>query len=204
MDGDKSITANFLCFATFPDVPCDYWCFAEVEAAHSAGIVDGYPDGLYRPTLPVDRAAMAVFISRAVAGGVEGVPEGPEEPTFPDVPNDYWAFDEVEYAVFADIAQGYSDGNYHPDWTLTRGQMAVFIARAISEPMGDEGLAGYEPPETPTFEDVPTGFWCYLHVEYLAENGVVAGYPDGLYHPTWQVTRDQMAVYVARAFELPM
>jgi hypothetical protein len=30
----------------------------------------------------------------------------------------------------------------------------------------------------------------------------VAGYPDGLYHPEVVVTRDQMAVYVARAFGL--
>jgi hypothetical protein len=39
-------------------------------------------------------------------------------------------------------------------------------------------------------------------VEYLAEEGVVQGYADGLYRPTTTVTRDQMAVYVARAFGL--
>jgi hypothetical protein len=33
-------------------------------------------------------------------------------------------------------------------------------------------------------------------------NGVVQGYLDGNYHPADIVTRDQMAVYVARAFEL--
>jgi len=38
----------------------------------------------------------------------------------------------------------------------------------------------------------------------LVENGVVSGYDDGYYRPEWVVTRDQMAVYVARAFGLPM
>jgi len=33
---------------------------------------------------------------------------------------------------------------------------------------------------------------------------VVNGYDDGNYHPEIAVTRDQMAVYVARAFELPI
>jgi hypothetical protein len=33
---------------------------------------------------------------------------------------------------------------------------------------------------------------------------VVQGYDDGYYHPEVMVTRDQMAVYVARAFDLPM
>jgi peroxiredoxin len=41
-------------------------------------------------------------------------------------------------------------------------------------------------------------------VEYCVENGVVAGFLDGLYHPEVVVTRDQMAVYIQRAFELPI
>jgi len=41
-------------------------------------------------------------------------------------------------------------------------------------------------------------------VEYIAdpERGVTQGYPDGRYHPEYPCTRDQMAVYVARAFRL--
>jgi len=31
---------------------------------------------------------------------------------------------------------------------------------------------------------------------------VVVGYPDGRYHPEFGVTRDQMAVFIARAFKL--
>jgi hypothetical protein len=70
----------------------------------------------------------------------------------------------------------------------------------------------YQPPDQATFPDVPnTGygddgtepFWAYKHVEYCYENEVVRGYDDGLYQPDWYVTRDQMAVYIARAFGLP-
>ena len=42
------------------------------------------------------------------------------------------------------------------------------------------------------------------HIEYYVEHAVVQGYDDGYYHPEYVVTRDQMAVYVARAFQLPM
>ena len=66
------------------------------------------------------------------------------------------------------------------------------------------GTASYEPPETPSFSDVAADYWCYRNVEYLAGAAVVGGYTDGTYRPTWQVCRDQMAVYVARAFELLM
>jgi len=69
-------------------------------------------------------------------------------------------------------------------------------------PSGDAGIADPEPP--PTFPDVPPDFWAYKQVEYCARNGVVQGYDNGSYGPEVVVTRDQMAVYIARAFGLPM
>jgi hypothetical protein len=53
------------------------------------------------------------------------------------------------------------------------------------------------------FPDVPAGFWAGTAVQECVDNQVVRGYDDGLYHPEIQVTRDQMAVYIAKAFELP-
>ena len=202
MDSDKTISAKFSGSGLFLDVPDNYWAYDAIAACLEAGIIGGYPDGYYRPLGKVDRGAMAVFISRALAGGSENVPEGPATPSFPDVPSDYWAYNYVEYTVANNIVAGYNDGRYHPDWLLTRGQLAVFIARALAEPTGEDGLADYEPPETPTFPDVPTDFWCYKYVEYIVERNITSGYPDGLYHSAREVTRDQMAVFMARAFDL--
>ena len=204
MDGDKTITANFMCVESpFADVPCDHWAAAAIIATWEAGIVQGYPDGLYRPGFAVDRAAMAVYLVRALVGGDDQIPTpAAQEPTFPDVPADHWAYAAVEYAAANGIVRGYGDGSYQPSWQVTRGQMAAFVARAIAEPIGEQGMEGYEAPADPTFADVPTSMWCYTHVEYLSELGIVSGYPDGLYRPTATVTRDQMAVYVARAFGL--
>jgi len=47
---------------------------------------------------------------------------------------------------------------------------------------------------------VPADFWAYKYVEYIADAEVTQGYPDGKYHPEVDVTRDQMAVYISRAF----
>ena len=48
---------------------------------------------------------------------------------------------------------------------------------------------------------MPTGYWAYQHVEYCKAQSIVSGYGDD-YRPENAVTRDQMAVYVARAFGL--
>jgi DNA-binding beta-propeller fold protein YncE len=200
IEGDMNVFAVF--GVVFTDVPSDYWAADAIEALADAGIVSGYTDGRYGPTAPVDRGSMAVYIARALSGGDVNVPDGPEEPSFPDVATDHWAFKYIEYAVSSSIVAGYGDGEYHADWTVTRGQMSVFVARSMVDPTGDEGLASYEPPATATFTDVPEGYWCFSHVEFLAANGVCSGYADQTYRPTAVVGRDQMAVYVARAFDL--
>jgi hypothetical protein len=133
----------------------------------------------------------------ALADWVSADPE-----TFPDVPTDHWACTHIEYCVENGVVTGYEDGLYHPEYEVTRDQMAVYVARALVVPSGEAALADYEPPATPTFPDVPSDFWAYTYVEYCVEHGVVQGCEDGTYHPEIIVTRDQMAVYVARAFEL--
>ncbi len=127
---------------------------------------------------------------------------GPATPDFSDVPADFWAYKHVEYAHALNVVAGYPDGSYGPDLQVDRGQMAAFIARAVVTPTGDAGLASFTPPSAPSFPDVPTDFWSFRYVEYLKQAGIVSGYPDGEYHPENGVTRDQMAVFIARAFKL--
>jgi hypothetical protein len=202
VDADTAITVKFVERIDFSDVSEGYWARQAIAACVDAGIVFGYPDGTYLPGNTVTRAQMAVYVARGLCGGDAYVPTGPAEATFPDVTVDHWAFSCVEYAAGRDIVVGYGDGTYQPSWAVTRAQMAVFIARSIVDPTGDEGLSEYTPPETPTFPDVPVDYWCWTHAEYLAEQGVVAGYEDHTYRPTTIVTRDPMAVYAARAFGL--
>ena len=203
---------------TFPDIRREHWAYEEIESCCEAGIVAGYPDGHFSPTRAVSRGQMAVFIARALLGGDENVPDGPPSPTYPDVDTDYWAYKYVECISDNAIAQGYGDGNFHPEYLVSRDYMAVFMARALVDPTGEAALADYVPSDPRNFPDVPaTGYgddgtdpyWAYKHIEYCVENGVVQGYeypdPDTpretiyLYQPLWPVTRDQMAVFIARS-----
>jgi len=216
----------------FWDVAWGSWAYDQIAACCDAGIVSGYGNGSYRPGAPVTRDQMAVYVARALAGGDSGVPGGPATPSFLDVPNTgygdggtdpYWAYKYVEYAVEENVVQGYAYEDpehpgetlsyYEPLWAVTRDQMAVYIARAMVAPSGEAALEDYIPSAPRNFPDIPsTGygddgtdpFWAYKHIEYCVENEVVLGYYDGYYYPENPVTRDQMAVYIARAFELPI
>ena len=97
-----------------------------------------------------------------------------------------------------DVVAGYEDGLYHPAEEVDRGQMAVYVARAKAWVGIDDDMT--TAPEL--FPDVPEGFWAGTAIQACVSNSVVYGYDDGYYRPEATVTRDQMAVYVARAFRL--
>ena len=123
--------------------------------------------------------------------------------TFLDIDSEHWAYKYIEYCYAQGIVQGYVDSrtgavNYRPGFTVTRDVMAVFMARAngwviIGEPMNTAG---------DLFPDVWAGYWAGTAIQACITNGVVKGYDDGYYRPTTAVTRDQMAVFIYRAFDL--
>ncbi len=55
----------------------------------------------------------------------------PANATFNDVPTDYWAFNQIEALNSSGITSGCGGENFCPDDTVTRAQMAVFLARAL-------------------------------------------------------------------------
>jgi hypothetical protein len=183
-----------------------YWAFWQVEACVQNNVVTGYEDGTYQPETKVTRDQMAVFIARTLVtpmgeGGLAGYLP-PTTPSFSDVPADFWSYRHIEYLKAHTVVSGYSDGTYRPAVKVTRDQMAVFIARGMAAKYGGEEFESYLPPVEPTFPDVPVEQWARKHIEYLRDQGVVQGYTDGTYRPTTVVTRGQMAVFVARAFDL--
>jgi hypothetical protein len=147
---------------------------------------------------------MAAFIARAHAGGDANVPPGPPAPSFLDVPLEHSQYKYVEYCKSRGIVFGYPDGLYHPGYTVDRGTMAIYIARAIG------GHKIISRPASPTYTDLRTNNEeeCQA-IEYLsssmnASGGVVVGgYGGGLYAPAVPVDRGQMAAFAARGFAVP-
>jgi hypothetical protein len=75
--------------------------------------------------------------------------------------------------------------------------MAIFLLRA-------KHGSDYNPPEgTGVFGDVQPDYWAADWIEQLAEEGITSGCGGGNYCPTTPVTRDQMAVFLVRTFNLP-
>jgi len=58
------------------------------------------------------------------------------------VPTSHWAYDEIEYCAANNVVGGYGGGWYHPEYAVTRDQMAVFVYRSFIQPTGDVVVLG--------------------------------------------------------------
>ena len=55
----------------------------------------------------------------------------PATATFADVPTGYWAFQHIQALAASGITAGCGGGNFCPETTITRAQMAVFLSKAL-------------------------------------------------------------------------
>ncbi|MCP5425947.1 MAG: S-layer homology domain-containing protein [Gammaproteobacteria bacterium] len=181
---------------TFDDVPQSYWAYASIEAIAAAGITGGCGGGNYCPTSNVTRAQMAVFLLRGIYGSAY-IPPTASGTMFNDVPKTAFAADWIEQLALEGITGGCGSGNYCPDSNITRAQMAVFLLRALYD-------SAYIPPTATgtMFSDVPKTAFAAAWIEQLVREGITGGCGTGIYCPDAPVKRDQMAVFLARTFDL--
>ena len=110
-----------------------------IDGMYSVGVLQGGADNRYRPFEPVRRDQMASFLNRLVAStwdysatevsSTRGF--GPVLDCFADVTDENIHADAVRTACGAGVAVGDGTGTYYPTWGVTRGQMALFLARTM-------------------------------------------------------------------------
>ncbi|HEY3475856.1 MAG TPA: S-layer homology domain-containing protein, partial [Anaerolineales bacterium] len=187
--------------STFADVPVSEGAWKSIEAIYSAGITGGCSSSplIYCPSTQVTRAQMAVFLERGIHGSSYSPPAAGNSTGFADIAPDYWAAAWIKQLVAEGITSGCGANSYCPEAPVTRGQMAVFLLRA-------KYGASYTPPGVGTttgFSDVPANHWAAAWIKQLAAEGITSGCGAGSYCPETPITRAQLAVFMAKIFNLP-
>jgi hypothetical protein len=171
---------------------------------------------------------MAIFIAKALAGGGPQVASSGVAPTghyvcgpggvsiFTDVAPDEVFCRHVHFLADQNVTLGCAAGKYCPSANVNRGDMAIFIAKAIAAPQGGAGVPTSYGPDPVTgfsyscdagspnlhFTDVAVDDSFCRHVHYLWARGIVTGCSADHYCPADRVTRDAMAKFLGNAFHL--
>ncbi|NBD23898.1 Ig-like domain-containing protein [Paenibacillus glycinis] len=175
---------------TFADVR-DHWARADIELLANKLIVDGRPDGGFEPEASVTRAEFAALLVRALglaAAGGEGL--------YTDVEAADWYAGAVGTAKLAGLIDGYGDGTFRPNESVTREQMATMIARALA-------FAGKSPEANAaalkSFADgTDIAAWAADAAAQLVEAGIMQGMAGTQFAPEAKASRAQCAVMLKR------
>ena len=98
--------------------------------------------------------------------------------TFADVPSDYWAQSYINQMTSEGVLSGYSDGNFYPENTMTRGEFSTVLAKIMGLQLTDADS---------TYVDV-NAHWAKQYI--VAVTPYIGGITDDLFEPDLPVTRE--------------
>ena len=154
---------------------------------HVAYII-GYEDGTVRPGANITRAEVATIFFRLLTDETRES-YWSQSSGFTDVASGAWYNNAVSTLTRAGILDGYEDGSFRPNASITR---AEFTKIAVSF-FKHAGGASSNP-----FSDVPESAWYAEFVKAAAELGLIDGYEDGTFRPNAPITRAEACTIVNR------
>lgn len=154
---------------------------------HVAYII-GYEDGTVRPGTNITRAEVATIFFRLLTDETRES-YWSQSSGFTDVASEAWYNNAVSTLTRAGILDGYEDGSFRPNASITR---AEFTKIAVSF-FKHVGGASSSP-----FNDVPDSAWYAEFVKAAAELGLIDGYEDGTFRPNAPITRAEACTIVNR------
>lgn len=139
---------------SFADVEGGKWYSQPIAFMARMGIVNGYPNGTFRPDQPITRAEFA-----KVAARFDSL-DFPENNAFVDVPASHWANLYVNSAYEKGWINGYSDGKFEPERNISRAEVMALVNRMTQRKIDDAAFARVVNP----YNDITLAHWAYRDV----------------------------------------
>ncbi len=105
---------------------------------------------------------------------------------YTDIPDDYWAAEEIEDVVTKNIVPIYGDNTYKPMERVTRVDWTEWLLRAL-------GLAQAPINVVPNYSDVTQETFGYPSIARAEQFGLIYGYTDGEFKPQRFITKLETA-----------
>ena len=115
--------------AFYTDMDENHWAYQSIKFLTEVGVVVGYPDGTYKPDIPVTRAEFASMAIKAL--GQEST-QVAQEIHFDDITPDFWAYNIIQKAVYFDLIPDSKGASYRPFDSVTRAEAINIAVNALT------------------------------------------------------------------------
>lgn len=180
----------------YSDVPNDHWAKDFITELTKMGIIDGFPDGTFRPNGPVTRAQFAAMLRRANQEEYWDKPDIRDSVDFTDVSTRYWAAIAIDSAIETGFMRGYPGNIFRPELNIPREQVFVSLANGLGY------SSTQEPSSVLSIYDDASSIPQYARTPIAAAtaNQLVVNYPNrARLNPNSNATRAEVAAAIYQA-----
>lgn len=150
---DKNVTIT----KSFSDVPDDAWYATAVKTLASLGMMDGYPDGTFRPDEPITRAEFATVGLAFAYDPLDA------SCSYYDVGANAWYHTYVAQATTYGWIGGYPDNTFRPGNNITRVEVCVIVNNMLGRDADERYIDRHE-DELVHFVDLSDSYWGYYTI----------------------------------------
>ena len=176
----------------FTDVSTSDWFYDAVAYVYENGLMGGTSANQFSPNVTTTRSMIVTILHR-----LEGEPAASTS-TFTDVAAGQWYTDAVAWASANRIVEGYGNGRFGPNDTITREQMATILYRYAQSKGYDVGgtgdLGGYS-------DASQVSDWARTAMGWANAQGLITGNTATTLNPTGSATRAEAATILMRFVE---
>ena len=189
-DGLETIRAWICAAEHFTDVDGNAWYHKTVDYMYNHGLLVGTGADTFTPNRAMTRGELITLLYR-----IAGEPEVTGDSRFDDVVEGKFYSKAVIWADRTGIAHGYDDGNFYPNYAVSRQDMVVFLYRfAQAEQVGEDHLSQFPDADA-------VSYYAKDAVNWAVANGILYGAMEGdaaYIQPKNTATRAEAAAIVAR------
>lgn len=172
--------------STFTDITTKHSYFKDIHTMRDLGIINGYPDGTFRPDEIITRKQVAALLNRA-----HKLPQTVNVNVIKDVPETHANYNDILAVQRAGVFDLDKNGNFLPNKEVTRAEMAKALVVAFN-------LQGAVDAK---FPDMPKSHHAFNYVSILFGNEITLG-NNGKFLPDRPLTRAHYAVFMYRSMTL--
>lgn len=170
----------------FEDMPDEHWADDAVAFVSARELFQGVTDTNFAPESPMTRGMMVTVLHR-----LESEPNVDFETVFDDVQQNAYYTAGVCWAADNGIVDGYEDGSYRPEDTVSRQELVAMLYRYAGEPaVADNALDFADADEIDAYAENA--------MRWAVDTGIVEGVTDDTLCPLNMATRAQVATMLMR------
>jgi len=171
----------------------EHWGNTVLTAWQEQGLVNGFPDGSLRPDEQVTRAQFVTLLNNLFQFSTSSTTQAATI-SFKDVASNDWFYQDVVAVATAGIIQGYPDGSFKPQATVSRQDAAKMLATAFKLKQAESSANKL----SQFADETSVSSYARLALEQLIAVGAIQGYNDGTIRPLKALTRAEAITLLDR------